>query len=322
MAPALQVSVVIPTRDRGVQIVRQLAALRSQTMARERFEVIVVDDGSEAGTAELLAAEERAGDLPLRVIRHRSPGGPARARNAGWGAARGALIAFTDDDCVADPRWLEAGLRAWAGDPEAFVQGTTAPEDAELARRDPFAYSVEVTGLTPESETCNIFYPRALLERLGGFDAEAFDGPQGEDTDLAWRARAAGARPVFAADARMEHAVMRVGPAGILRRAWRWTPAILPFARHPELRRARLINGVFWNWTHYLLFRALLGLPFARRRWGWPLAWWLGRRLVAYELEKGRRQGTRALAVFWLAHDVVEVAAVLRGAIRYRTLVI
>ena len=96
---------------------------------------------------------------------------------------------------------------------------------------------------------------------------------------------------------------------------------MLAFARHPELRRERLIFGIFWNWSHYLIARAVLVLPFARRRAGWLVAWWLSRRLFAYALDRGRRSGSSALAGYWIAHDVVETASVVRGAVRYRTLV-
>lgn len=316
------VSVVIATHNRPDRLAAQLASLRRQSLPGERFEVIVVDDGSDGdATARVLAAEQERGVINLRAIRNPVARGPASARNAGWRAGTGDLVAFTDDDCVARPRWLEAGVAAWGGRDDVLVQGRTTPMEAELDRLGPFAYSIEIEDTTAESETCNIFYPRTLLQRLDGFD-ETFRGPQGEDTDLGWRARALGATPVFAADAHVEHAVMELGPRGILRRAWRWTPTVRPYARHPELRRTRLIMGVFWNWTHYLLARALVALPLARRRWAWSLSWWLARRLLAYELEKARRSGGGlGLAGYWLLHDVIETAAVARGAVRFRSLI-
>ena len=317
-APA--VSVVIPTHGRAARLERQLAALRGQTLPREQWELVVVDDGSPDATPDVLRDEERRGELPLRVIRHGRPHGPAIARNAGWRATSAPLVAFTDDDCEAQPGWLESLLAAYAGDDGRLIQGRTSPISRELPL-GPFAYSIEVDEVSAESQTCNIAYPRVVLERLGGFD-ETFAGPQGEDVDLGWRARAGGVTPVFAPRAHVQHAVMELGPAETLRRAWRWSPAMRPFADHAALRRERLHKGLFWNWTHYLLLRAVLALPLLRRRATWPVAAWLGGRLVAYEVGKGRAQGRRSLALFWLVHDVVETAAVLRGALRYRTLVI
>ena len=74
---------------------------------------------------------------------------------------------------------------------------------------------------------------RELLERLGGFDAETFTVPGGEDADLAWRAIAADAPAVFAEDARIFHAVSELGPVGKLRVAWRWTETMRIFAVGP-----------------------------------------------------------------------------------------
>src|SRR5688572_297385 len=99
------VSVVIPTHNRAGRLAAQLESLRAQTT--RDFEVIVVDDGSRDGTPEVLAAQIARGGFDLRAIRHDAPQGPATARNAGWQAARAPLVAFTDDDCISHPGWLE-----------------------------------------------------------------------------------------------------------------------------------------------------------------------------------------------------------------------
>jgi hypothetical protein len=82
------------------------------------------------------------------------------------------------------------------------------------------------------------------------------------------------------------------------------------------------MKRVFWNWSHYLIVRALLALPFLRRPLGWPVALWLAAPLVRYELRNAQRTGNPLLAPFWLLRDVVELVAVVRGALRYRTFVI
>jgi glycosyltransferase involved in cell wall biosynthesis len=311
------VSVVVATRNREARLADLLASLRAQTM--QDFEVVIVDDASTDGTPQVLEAEVRRGDLDLRTIRREAARGPAQARNAGWRAATAPLIAFTDDDCVADPRWLEEGLAAWGGDPQRFVQGHVSPIYSERDQLGALAYSIYVEGPSPMFETANIFYPRDLLERVGGFD-ETFARPSGEDCDLGWRAKAAGAEPAFAAGARVQHAVIVLTPRQMLQRMWRWSDAIRPYARHPELRRSGSLHlGIFWNWSHYLLLRALIALPLLRRRWGWPVALWLGGRFVAYEIEQSRKEaGTAWLAPWWMVRDTVETAACVRGAVRYR----
>lgn len=319
--PQPQVTVVIATRNRPARLSAQLEALRAQTLDTVEFEVIVVDDASDdPEVADVLAAAEAAPSPRTTVIRNRAKIGTSAARNLGWRSAAAPLVAFTDDDCEAAPRWLAAGLAAWEGDLQRFVQGRTAPIERERAALGIWSYTIEVPELALEFQTCNIFYPREMLERLGGFDAETHP-TSGEDTDLAWRAIAAGATPVFAPDALAHHAVVAMTPRSLLRRAWHFSDAIIPFGKHPELRRKRLIGGLFWNWSHYLLMRGLLAAALPRRLW--PLSLWLAWPLLRFQLQRARENGGGPQHVPWLLfYDSVEVAAVLRGAIRGRTIVI
>src|SRR5439155_11754789 len=128
-APAMtsqgpEVCVVVATRNRAERLRLLLDSLRSQSLPRSAFEVVVVDDGSTDGTPGVLGEEAARGELPLRVIRQDRSAGVAGARNAGWRAGGGRLVAFVDDDCVADPGWLAAGLAAARdSDGLALVQG-------------------------------------------------------------------------------------------------------------------------------------------------------------------------------------------------------
>jgi len=305
------------THDRPRRLARQLAALRAQTLDASRYEIVVVDDASGPETVELLAREARyQGGPPLRVIRRDVGGGPAAARNEGWRATQAPLIAFTDDDCEATAHWLEAGLSAARAHPGSFIQGPIAPHPEEWKDYGPFSHTVRVDALGPGFETANIFYPRDLLERLGGFDEVAYTGPGGEDTDLAWKAIESGVQPVWAPDALMHHAVTQLGPVGKLRLAMRWHESMLPFKRYPSLRRHRY-GGVFWSVVHMWLFRALVALLLPRRLW-W-LRWWLA---APYVKHLTNRRSGPLLAPYLIVHDVVETATCVRGAIRYRVLVI
>jgi GT2 family glycosyltransferase len=313
-----RVSVVVATRNRVGRLRRLLDSLAAQTV--EDFEVVVVDDGSVRGTPELMR-RYRDGEvddgLRLRDVRREAPGGPSAARNAGWPLAEAPLVAFLDDDCVASPGWLAALLAAAEAVPGAIVQGRTLPDPREASRLGPHSRSLWVEEPGPYYQAANILYPKALLEELGGFDAEAFPFV-GEDTDLAWRALAAGAAVEWAPDALVHHAVVDLGRLGALRMATRWTPSIRLFARHPELRGAQLTYGVFWKGSHYLLVRFLLALAIRRHsRW---LALWLGAPYARHLLRRGAADGGGPLAApFYLVHDLVELAAVARGAVRYRT---
>lgn len=309
------ISVVVATRNRAVRLAALLESLRGQTLDGSEFEVVVVDDGSTDGTTALLEAEAARDGLNLRGLRRRGRSGPAAARNHGWREGTGALVAFTDDDCVVAPGWLESGLRASREHSDAFVQGRTDPIPEELPQLGPFARTLEIHALGPHYETCNVFYPRSLLERLEGFD-ESFPDPGGEDADLGWRAIEGGAGAVFADDVRVFHAVNQLGPLGKLKVAARWTGAMQAYRRHAGLREG-LTHRVFWKGSHYLLVRGMVGLALRRRA---PIiAAWLWRPYLLHLVDRGRLEGGGPLlGPYYLVHDLVELFAVLRGAIRYR----
>lgn len=107
-------SVVIPTYERMDVLPEVLAALEEQTddagTAVPSFEVVVVDDGSGDGTAELLRRREEELDGVLRTFRQENAG-PARARNRGVAEAKGDRVAFLGDDTVPTPGWLAAHER-------------------------------------------------------------------------------------------------------------------------------------------------------------------------------------------------------------------
>jgi len=321
MSGAPRIAAVFATHNRAPRLRELLASLRAQTIPVDEFEVIVVDDASGDETQQILEEAAGADGLRVRSLRLDPGRGPAAARNAGWRAARAPIVAFTDDDCIASPGWLAGVLDAASAAPDSVLQGRTDPRPDELHEHGPFSRTLRVHELGPYYQTCNVAYPRELLERVGGFDEDTFTVPGGEDADLAWRAQAAGAGTAFVPDAQVYHAVSRLGPLGKLRVAWRWSETVRIFARHQELRRSVLVHRVFWKRTHYLLFRVIVAalLPQRLRL----LRWWLAYPYIAHFRARGRIEGGGILlAPYYLAHDLVEVAAMVRGSARYRTLVL
>lgn len=315
---AAEIAVVVPTRDRPEMLTRLLDGLRMQGLPSDRFEVIVIDDGSSASSTQHVLAEESArAELALRSVRNETALGQARARNQGWRGVQAPLVAFTDDDCTPDPEWLSALLLASEAAPGAIVQGRTEPDPLGARPEGPFSRTVRVDALGPQYQTCNILYPRALLERLGGFDERVGQPVAGEDTELAWRAFESGAQAVFAADALVFHAIHELGFIGALREAARWSEAARVFALHPEAREM-LSRGVFWNGWHYCLARSAVALALPR-----PVR----RVLLTHHAMQlaGRARAAGAgpwVAPLLLAYDAVETAALARGSVRYRTLVL
>jgi glycosyltransferase involved in cell wall biosynthesis len=311
------VSVVVSTCNRPARLTKLLASLRAQRLDADSFEVVVVDDGSGPETQAAIADEANRPGLTMRTVTHERPRGPGAGRNSGWRAARAPLVAFTDDDCVADGGWLSAALAVCAEAPGAIVQGRTQPDPAELTHDGVLSRTIHVDHLGPHYETCNIFYPRALLEALGGFDEGFGLSPGGEDTDLAWRAIERGCPTVFASDAVVFHAVQPLGVRGMLRVAGRWSAVVRQFSDHPQLR-STLVRGVFWNVWHYLMWRSALALV---------APGWLRRLLLTKHLLELRRRAREAgagagVVPFLVVYDLVECWSVARGALRYRTLVL
>lgn len=312
---------MVATCDREQRLAALLRSLRRQTLDPDEFEVIVVDDSSRDGTWPLLVAERDSGPpFALRAVRHAVRCGPAAARNTGWRAARGQLVAFTDDDCVVAPGWLEAGLRAIDERPDSIVQGPTDPDPAELDRRGPFSRTIRTREGEPFFQTCNIFYPRRLLERVGGFDAERFP-VTGEDTDLAWRSLAAGAEVVWAPDAAALHAVNVLGPVGRLRTAWRYRRGLRVYAEHPGFRRRNSTWHIFFKPTHLWFVRAVLALGLPRSH-AWLQAWAMGLYVKALWARGRFEGGGSALIPYFAVYDAVEIAGCLWASARYGTLIV
>jgi glycosyltransferase involved in cell wall biosynthesis len=100
-------SVIIPTYNRLNEISELLLSLNEQVFPQERFEVLVVDDGSTDGTDAFIQNFSQDSGLNIRFLRQDHKG-PGTARNLGMEHAAGKYLLFIDSDCIAHPRWLQA----------------------------------------------------------------------------------------------------------------------------------------------------------------------------------------------------------------------
>lgn len=204
------VSVVIPTYRRHAQLAACLEALARQDYPRGRFEVVVVDDGSDAPPRDVVEKFRERLDIKLIEERH---AGPGAARNAGARAARGELLAFTDDDCEPEAGWLRALVAAFAHDMGAAVGGRTinALTRNLCAETSQLILDIVHTHFNRGAQsptffpTMNLAVPAAAFHEVGGFDATFLTSEDREFCDR-WLRR--GLRLSYAPDAVVRHSHM------------------------------------------------------------------------------------------------------------------
>lgn len=214
-ARAPHVTVVIATRDRAESLRRCLESLLTQSYAD--MDIVVVDNAPSSSETFDLIETVYAGRAPITYVLEERPG-LARAHNAGVAAAKGEVIAFTDDDVIVDPAWVAAIAANFAlSDRIGCVTGLILPAELEtraqywterhggfgkgLARRvfDParpeaegplFPYAAGAFG-----SGANMAFRRETLARMGGFDATLGAGTLargGDDLDGFFAALSAG----------------------------------------------------------------------------------------------------------------------------------
>lgn len=249
--PALRVSVVVPTFQRPGLLLRCLCALGAQTLAKERFEVLVIDDERSDETRALV--EREMARYPSGFLRYLRPAqgkkGPAAARNRGWRAARAEVVAFTDDDTLAEPDWLEQGLRAMRehGWP-AMAGRVVVPLPAKRRGAAPTDHELMTQGLQAgEFVTANAFVRLSALWEVKGFD-ERFTRAWREDTDLQFRLEEAGAAPGRCEAAVVLHPVRPERWGVSLRQQKNVYFDALLYRKHPARYRSRVRPKPPWDY--------------------------------------------------------------------------
>jgi glycosyltransferase involved in cell wall biosynthesis len=227
MADAPLASVIVPARDAARTLGGVLEGLDRQTVPRDRFEVIVVDNRSTDATAE--AARTHGAD---QVLAEPTPGAAA-ARNRGIQAARGPVLAFLDADCLPDPGWLEAGLarldQTGAGLVGGRVDTRPGPGPAWLAHYDRLSYvrQAERIARSGLSATANLFVRREVIEQIGPFRPEL---RAAEDDEFCLRAAGAGVAIAYAEGAAVSREAA-TGAGAVIRRYHRAGRAEAALAR-------------------------------------------------------------------------------------------
>ncbi len=232
MTPPLELSAVICTLDRGPEIEASVRSLLEQDLPPASFEILLVDNGSAPAAAAVL--QDLAATHPGRIRYVREDViGESSARNCSLAHARGSILAYLDDDAIADPGWLRAYRDAFAADPGLSVAGGTvrlrylAPRPAWIDAQMETWLSGFVRGDEPHElrypdfpRGANMAFRRAAFDDGTRFSADF--GRKGKcllshsEIELMYRLSKKGHRIGFVPAAAVDHLV----PGGRLDRKW------------------------------------------------------------------------------------------------------
>lgn len=199
----MRFSVIVPTYNSRKTIASCLEALLHQSVPLDEYEIVVVDDGSTDGTAEIVR-EYGVTYLPQP---HR---GPAAARNLGVAHAAGEIVLFTDADCVPAANWIEKMALPFEDDEIVGVKGVYRTRQQELvARFVQLEYEDKYKRMRRSRfidfiDTYSAGYRRDVLLANGGFDT-GFPGASVEDQELSFRLARRGYKMVFQPEAVVYH---------------------------------------------------------------------------------------------------------------------
>ncbi len=200
----MRASVIIPAFNAEKTLARTLHALESQTLSRQEWQAIVVDDGSTDATASLVASFHWARGIS---IPHR---GAAAARNRGAALARGEILLFTDADCEPQPDWIEKMLAPFDDPNVVGAKGTYRTSARGMtARFVQLEYEEKYERMRRVEQidfidTYSAAYRREVFLTTSGFD-ESFPTASVEDQEFSFRLAERGCRLVFVPDAIVFH---------------------------------------------------------------------------------------------------------------------
>ncbi len=241
----MKLTVVMPTYNRSDLLGRALKALLDQTVPADDYEIVVVDDGSTDHTPEVAAESVEAGGGRIRYFRQDNRG-PAAARNLGTREAKGEIILFTGDDCIATRTLVAEHLRVHEEEGDLGVLGHIAwhPE-LEITPFMAFLEEGVQFGFkhirNPDDigpwcfYTANCSVRKHRIEEAGWFD-EDFKYAAYEDIELAYRMEKRGLRIVYRPQALTYHHHQTTLKQYLGRQRLAGRSAVLFAQKHPEMK--------------------------------------------------------------------------------------
>jgi glycosyltransferase involved in cell wall biosynthesis len=201
-------SIIVPTYNRTERLADCLESLSHLDYPRDRFEVIVVDDGGQISPEAVVARFHNPLDIKLLTQAH---AGTGAARNNGAAQARGKFLAFTDSDCMPLSNWLNNLAARFAITPDHAIGGHTLnflPENPYAAASQVIRdvvydyYNTHPEGL-PFFPSSNLAIPADRFQAIGGFDPTFI---MSQDRELGNRWRHHGFKLTYAPEVRVYHA--------------------------------------------------------------------------------------------------------------------
>ncbi|MBI4838721.1 MAG: glycosyltransferase [Nitrospirae bacterium] len=264
-------SVIIPAYNAEDTIRNCLDALEKQTIPKEDYEVIVVDDGSTDRTPEIIKR------FPVKYLRQKNKG-PASARNSGAGEAKGEIILFTDADCVPQESWIKEMIMPFKDPAVIAVKGAYKTKQRSLTAR--FAQTefeerfkmLEKADSIDMVDTYSAAFRKQAFLSFGGFDP-SFPVANNEDTELSYKMSRAGCKMVFNPAAIVFHlkhpdTIKKYAKLKFWRGYWR----VVVYKRYPDKMFKDSYTPQTLKLQIFTLFLLLTCLPFI----------WLQPRLMFY----------------------------------------
>lgn len=252
---SVKVSIIVPTYKRPALLKRCLEALVSQDFPEDEYEIIIVTDGLDEDTGNMLA-ESAFFDFFSNIFCYSLPfkKGPAAARNAGWRIAKGQLILFTDDDCIPAFNWTKNFYNAFEfyGQPAIAMTGKIiVPLSPE-----PTDFELNTANLeTAEFVTANCACTKSSLELVNGFD-EAFTMAWREDSDLEFQLMKEEIPIKKIEEALVVHPARKAAWGVSLKEQRKSMFNALLFKKHPQLYKEKISSPVLH--TYYLMILFLI----------------------------------------------------------------
>ena len=237
-----------------------LESLLTQQYSLDRAEIIVADNGSCDGTAAIVRGYAERG--PVRLVEAGRRHGPAVGRNAVIGTAVGDMIAFTDADCIAHPRWLVEIEAGFASPKVGCVAGAILPTEPRTpterccARHRVLSQEVSLGHpFLPYAQTANAAFRREVFERVGCFDEGLITF---EDGDLAWRMQLNTDYILCYRPQAIVWHKHRSGWLALLRQSTGWgIGQALVYKKYPGRIRREPIGKLLWDYRRIVSLAAL-----------------------------------------------------------------